>query len=112
MTTHDVETDAGPGLTTLMAGILADGQELIRQQLHLFQVELKNDLKRTAMQEKLAPVANALDKHGLTEKATKDVKIGKTPKEQKAAGKALVKLVKDPGAFLGELLLANDKIVL
>jgi len=40
--------DNGQGLTTLVTGILQDGQELIRQQLHLFQVELKNDLKRTS----------------------------------------------------------------
>jgi len=46
MATH-VETENGQGLTTLVAGIIQDGQELIRQQLHLFQVELKNDLKRS-----------------------------------------------------------------
>jgi len=43
-----METENGQGLTTLVTGILHDGQELIRQQLHLFQVELKNDLKRTS----------------------------------------------------------------
>jgi uncharacterized membrane protein YqjE len=43
-----VETENGQGLTTLVTGIIQDGQELIRQQLHLFQVELKNDLKRTS----------------------------------------------------------------
>jgi len=42
-----VETETGPGITQLVSGIVHDGQELIRQQLHLFQVELKNDLKRT-----------------------------------------------------------------
>ncbi|MFO0968908.1 MAG: phage holin family protein [Gemmataceae bacterium] len=47
MTTDHVAED-GAGLTTLVAGIISDGQELIRQQLHLFQVELKNDLKRTS----------------------------------------------------------------
>ena len=46
MATH-VETDNGPGLTSLVSGIINDGQELIKQQLHLFSVELKNDLKRT-----------------------------------------------------------------
>jgi uncharacterized membrane protein YqjE len=44
-TTYENET--GQGLTTLVAGIIHDGQELIRQQLQLFQTELKNDLKRT-----------------------------------------------------------------
>ena len=43
-----METENGQGLTTLVTGIIHDGQELIRQQLHLFQVELKNDLKRTS----------------------------------------------------------------
>jgi len=47
MATH-VETENGQGLTSLVSGIIQDGQDLIRQQLHLFQVELKNDLKRTS----------------------------------------------------------------
>jgi len=38
-----------PSLTGLVTGIVHDAQELIRQQLTLFQVELKNDLRRTAM---------------------------------------------------------------
>jgi len=46
MATH-VDTDNGPGITSLVSGIINDGQELIKQQLHLFSVELKNDLKRT-----------------------------------------------------------------
>jgi uncharacterized membrane protein YqjE len=41
------ETEHGESLTALVGGIIHDGQELIREQLHLFQVELKNDLKRT-----------------------------------------------------------------
>jgi len=42
------ETEHGESLTALVGGIIHDGQELIREQLHLFQVELKNDLKRTS----------------------------------------------------------------
>lgn len=42
-----VENENGTGITSLVSGILNDGQELIKQQLQLFQVELKNDLKRT-----------------------------------------------------------------
>jgi len=42
-----VETDNSQSLTTLVSGIINDGQELLKQQLHLFQVELKNDLRRT-----------------------------------------------------------------
>src|SRR5688572_19161175 len=38
---------SGPSLTGLVSGIIQDGQELLKQQLHLFQVELRNDLKRT-----------------------------------------------------------------
>jgi hypothetical protein len=43
-----VETENGPSLTSLVSGIIHDGQELIREQLHLFQVEVKHDLKRTS----------------------------------------------------------------
>jgi len=46
MTPH-VETENSPPVTTLVSGIINDAQELIRQQLTLFQVELKNDLRRT-----------------------------------------------------------------
>jgi len=42
-----VETDNSQSLTSLVSGIINDGQELLKQQLHLFQVELKNDLRRT-----------------------------------------------------------------
>ena len=46
MATH-VDTDNGPSLTSLVSGIINDGQELIKQQLTLFQAELTNDLRRT-----------------------------------------------------------------
>lgn len=46
MASH-VETENGTGITSLVTGIINDGQELMKQQLHLFQVELKNDLRRT-----------------------------------------------------------------
>jgi len=42
-----VDNEQGQGLTTLVAGIVHDAQDLIRQQLHLFRVELKNDLQKT-----------------------------------------------------------------
>lgn len=42
-----VENEQGTGITSLVSGIISDGQELIKQQLQLFSVELKNDLKRT-----------------------------------------------------------------
>jgi hypothetical protein len=40
-------TNASPGLTPLITGIVNDAQALIRQQLTLFQTEMKNDLRRT-----------------------------------------------------------------
>ena len=36
-----------PGLTSLISGIISDAQALIKQQLTLFQVEVKNDTRRT-----------------------------------------------------------------
>lgn len=42
-------TDPGsaPALTTLVSGIISDGQKLIGQQLSLFQHEIKEDLRKT-----------------------------------------------------------------
>jgi hypothetical protein len=40
-------TNSTANLTPLVAGIIGDAQALIRQQLTLFQTELKNDLRRT-----------------------------------------------------------------
>ncbi len=41
------QTNGSLGLTPLITGIINDGQQLIRQQLTLFQTELKGDLSRT-----------------------------------------------------------------
>lgn len=38
---------AEPGLSELLSGIVRDAQDLVRQQLNLFQVELRNDLRKT-----------------------------------------------------------------
>lgn len=42
-----VETDEQPSVTQLVSGILHDAQDLARQQLTLFQVEIRNDMRRT-----------------------------------------------------------------
>jgi len=42
-----VETEDSGGVTKLLAGIINDAQELIRQQLQMFLVEFKNDMRRT-----------------------------------------------------------------
>jgi hypothetical protein len=70
----------------------------------------KDEEKRAALLKFFKPAADVLDKHGLTEKATKDVKVGKTPKEQKEAIKSLLALVKDPEGFTVEIFTAFDKI--
>lgn len=41
------QLEKSDGLVTLMSGVIHDGQELMRQQLQLFQVEISKDLKRT-----------------------------------------------------------------
>jgi hypothetical protein len=43
----DLQTDSSLGLTPLISGIISDAQTLLRQQLTLFQSEVKNDLGRT-----------------------------------------------------------------
>lgn len=52
------DTDAQPNMTQLLSGILDDARQLFVQQLTLFQVELKNDLRRS-MQIMLAFIAGA-----------------------------------------------------
>jgi len=46
MTTTQLETDHEPSMTQLVTGILHDGEELLRQQIHLAKVEIKNDAHR------------------------------------------------------------------
>src|SRR5688572_22618738 len=52
------DTDAQPNMTQLVTGILDDARQLFVQQLTLFQVEVKNDLRRS-MQIMLALIAGA-----------------------------------------------------
>ena len=66
--------------------------------------------KRAALVKAAKPANEVLDKHGLTEKATKDVKFAETPKENKQIRKALDELIKKPEAFLADMLAASDFI--
>jgi len=40
-------TETEPGVAELLTGIVQDGRQLLTQQLTLFQVEIKNDFRRT-----------------------------------------------------------------
>jgi uncharacterized membrane protein YqjE len=42
-----VESDSEVGVTTLITGIVQDARDLFVEQMTLFQVEIKNDLRRT-----------------------------------------------------------------
>jgi uncharacterized membrane protein YqjE len=44
---NELQTGSDPSVTTLVTGIIKDAQELMKQQLALFQHEIKEDLKRT-----------------------------------------------------------------
>jgi len=44
---NQLQTDSQPAMTTLVTGIIQDAQDLMQQQLRLFQVEVKNDLRQT-----------------------------------------------------------------
>jgi len=46
MATH-IQSDSDVSLTSLVNGIVNDAQELMRQQLALFQTEIKEDLRKT-----------------------------------------------------------------
>jgi hypothetical protein len=43
----NLQTSSEPSVSSLMTGVVNDAQELIRQQLTLFQHELKSDLDKT-----------------------------------------------------------------
>jgi len=73
-------------------------------------MELKDKDQKEALLKAFKPIFDAMDKHGLTEKATKDVKKSKDVKEHEKAKKAVLKLVKDPEAFLVDLLTAFDSL--
>ncbi len=45
--TPDLQTNPSLGLTPLISGIISDAQSLLKQQLTLFQTEVKKDLGRT-----------------------------------------------------------------
>jgi Putative Actinobacterial Holin-X, holin superfamily III len=49
MATQQIDTDSEVGVTTLLGGIVEDARDLFVEQMTLFQVEIKNDLRRTVM---------------------------------------------------------------
>jgi len=84
------------------------GVEFVSSRAQL--ADLKDKDQREALLKAFKPIFDALDKHGLTEKATKEVKKSKDPKEHEKAKKAVLKQVKDPEAFLVDLLVAFDSL--
>jgi hypothetical protein len=69
----------------------------------------EKDEKRREERAKAAKASNdVLDKHGLTEKATKGVKFGESPKEAKEIRKTVYGLIKKPEAFFVEMLPLSD----
>jgi cytochrome c556 len=64
----------------------------------------KDEKKRAAVAKQMKPVFDVLDKHGLTEKATKGVD---SPDDAK---KTLGKVVKDLEGFLIDMAVASDKV--
>jgi hypothetical protein len=58
----------------------------------------------------LKPLFDVLDRHGLTEKATKDIQTGDDPKTVEKSRAKLRKLIKAPAAFAVEYLSAQDRV--
>jgi hypothetical protein len=54
-------------------------------------------------------LTDVLDKHGLTEKAIKDIKVGHDTASMRKARADLAKLIKKPEAFAVEMMAANAK---
>jgi hypothetical protein len=66
--------------------------------------------EREAVVKALEPVYDVMDRHGLTQKATKDVTKSKDAREQEKARKAVLELIKNPETFLVDLYAALDKL--
>jgi hypothetical protein len=58
----------------------------------------------------LKPMFDVLDKHGLTQKATKNIQLGDDPKVEAKSRLALRKMIKNHAAFAAEYLAAQDKV--
>jgi hypothetical protein len=56
------------------------------------------------------PLFDVLDRHGLTEKAVKDVQLGDDPKTAEESREKLRKLIKKPADFAVDFLTAQDKV--
>src|SRR5262245_44277153 len=56
------------------------------------------------------PLFDVLDKHGLTEKATKDIRTGDDPRTVEKSRLALRKMIKNHARFAVEYLTAQEKI--
>jgi hypothetical protein len=72
--------------------------------------DLKDREQAATIAKAYRPLFDVLDRHGLTAKATKDVKKGKDQKERQKVGKAVLALIKDPEAFLVDFYEAMEKL--
>jgi len=60
----DLQTPAGPGVSSLVSDIIGDAQELMGQQLQLFKAELRDDALKT--RDAIVPLAIGLGVAGLS----------------------------------------------
>src|SRR5205807_8466565 len=59
--------------------------------------------------EKLEPLVKVMEKHGLTDKATKKIMADSDSGDRARAERALASLIKDPAAFVSEYTAALEK---
>src|SRR5262245_19968969 len=69
--------------------------------------EIKGDRDEEKLDKKYRPILDVLDRHGLTKK---EIKLGEMAKERAKARETVLRQLKDPGAFLADLLDADDKV--
>jgi hypothetical protein len=65
---------------------------------------------RDEIRREFKPLFAVLDRHGLTETATKDIQTGDDPKIARKSRLALRRLIKNHAAFAAEYLAAQDKL--
>jgi hypothetical protein len=96
-----------PEAVKQIAGDIAGQNVFMREQTKRFK-EKDGGTPDEATLKRIKPMMDLLDKHGLTEKATKDL-LPKTSRPTKKEREALLKLVKKPEQFVVDNLTAQAK---
>jgi len=94
---------------TAVACVAPEARKDLAASLALNALNIKQGNTKEVRKE-LKPLFDVLDKHGLTEKAVKDVQLGDDPKTVEKSREKLKKLIKKPADFAVDYMTAQDKV--